>query len=51
MGGEGEGSGVKGGGKWELGTPCPPPHILSRQVANVLFKQTIDFICISELFV
>ena len=24
MGGEGEGSGVKGGGKWGLGTPCPP---------------------------
>ena len=24
-GGEG-GSGVKGGGEWGLGTPCPPPQ-------------------------
>ena len=24
VGGEGEGSGVKGGEKWGLGTPCPP---------------------------
>ena len=23
---KGEGSGVKGGGKWGFGTPCPPPH-------------------------
>ena len=27
MGGEGEGSGMKGGGKWGAGTPCPPPLI------------------------
>ena len=25
MGGEGEGSGVKGGGKWGLGTPLSTP--------------------------
>ena len=30
MGEEGEGSGVKGGGKWGFGTPCPPPHKLIR---------------------
>ena len=28
VGGEGEGSGVKGGGKWEFGTPPPPVHPL-----------------------
>ena len=25
MGQKGEGSGGKGGGNWEWGTPCPPP--------------------------
>ena len=27
MGEKGEGSGGKGGGNWEWGTPCPPPQI------------------------
>ena len=27
MGEKGEGSGGKGGGNWEWGTPCPPPHL------------------------
>ena len=27
VGRDGEGKGVKGGGKWGLGTPCPPPLI------------------------
>ena len=31
MGREGEGSGVKGGGKWGLGTPCPPPQYYTDQ--------------------
>ena len=32
VGGEGEGSKVKGGGKWGLGTPCSPP--LSRPMVK-----------------
>ena len=28
MGGEGEGSGVKGGGKWGLGTPLSTPSVV-----------------------
>ena len=26
VGEKGEGSGGEGGGKWEWGTPCPPPQ-------------------------
>ena len=36
MGGEGEGSGVKGGGKWGLGTPRPPPLSESNVTACIL---------------
>ena len=36
MGGEGEGSGVKGGGKWGLGTPLSTP---SSKDINATIKQ------------
>ena len=31
VGGEGEGSGVKGGGKWGLGTPLSTPSVCAHQ--------------------
>ena len=40
MGEEGEGSGVKGGGKWGLGTP-PPVHPLF--VQSIMFQTSLHF--------
>ena len=41
MGGEGEGSGGKGGGKWEMGTPCPPLLILTAFSRYIVAKEPI----------
>ena len=43
MGGEGEGSGVKGGGKWGLGTPHPlsTPSTKKAFVSSIIRKSDI----------
>ena len=56
MGGEGEGSGVKGGGKWGLSTPLSTP---SRHHANTVAsinaaKQTVlneVYVCFFRLMI
>ena len=44
MGEKGEGSGGKGGGNWEWGTPCPPPQYSIREITYCKFYiAEVDF--------
>ena len=44
MGGEGEGSGVKGGGKWGLGTPLSTPSLINPLKTSIYINQNKLFI-------
>ena len=47
VGGEGEGSGVKGGGKWGLGTPLSDPsfRVLRRKPSDTKMQYMQTVLC------
>ena len=49
VGGEGEGSGVKGGGKRGLGTPPSPPPLYSRRRNHKILTKPRSFILFINL--
>ena len=50
MGAKGEGSGWRGGGKWGLGTPCPP-LLISKMEEETHVGDMQIFYSISEMHI